>query len=74
MVRHDDPEYVRRFGAAERSRAFGPVAAGRATRRRPPASRSAARVEEIGRAAAAADGLTDLPYRLFAARALVGIP
>ncbi len=27
MVRHDDPEYVRRFGAAERSRAFGPVAA-----------------------------------------------
>ena len=50
MVRHDDPEYVRRFGAAERSRAFGLVAA------------------------AAADGLTDLPYRLFAARALVGIP
>ena len=27
MVRYDDPEYVRRFGAAERSRAFGPVAA-----------------------------------------------
>jgi SAM-dependent methyltransferase len=27
VVRYDDPEYVRRFGAAERSRAFGPVAA-----------------------------------------------
>lgn len=27
MVRHDDPSYVRRFGAAQRSRAFGSVAA-----------------------------------------------
>ena len=27
MVRYDDPEYARRFGAAQRSRAFGPVAA-----------------------------------------------
>jgi SAM-dependent methyltransferase len=26
VVRYDDPEYTRRFGAAERSRAFGPVA------------------------------------------------
>ena len=33
-----------------------------------------ATVKEIGRAVVGADGLVDLPYRLFAARAVVGIP
>jgi hypothetical protein len=33
-----------------------------------------ATVEAIGRGAADSDGLVELPYRLFAARAVVGTP